>query len=603
MHGHYVNSAGAAPEPDFVSTGRSGRNKFSVLTLVTALVGIVDGDSEMGAAPAGSYTVVPWCNACSCPHISPLCKHLLAARILLLHTHKPAERHGEAEVLYWRSGPTREFASTLLQTAVKDVTAAPDAEAIALAASGLSSKAAMLLHHVALCLARVDDGISEGSSAVITLDKSLEGMLARLTLQSGATLKAPGGRHSGGVLGAYRKSARDAETVEQDRAQGTELRERATPQHYLQELTRAYPLPQIANPAGLASLPSASFPALGPLLSMSSAISPAPTPLSVGMRALTSINSFAERAAAAAARSSKASDVEMPSAQCPEPVSLSRSYAMSAARGMSPSAAPASLIASAAPVAPAAPAGANSAASPPAGRKHPRGLPRASALLARLFSMLGSGGAAQMQPAGTRARTAGGLIALPTSARWAPPVPQVQADFALAPSGGGGEGTLTASESALASGWRGTVASEASRLRGRRQGARASAAASALVAQAAPHNERGTMCEPPSSAVTASATAERAAVITSPSPADAPAAMSAPPSSAHVPATINGRKRARSPARLCHLCEASTDEPPRAALRGAVICITCQEPCSCSAQRGEAACSSCFSASQLLPSK
>ena len=82
-HHYYVDSAGGTLKPDFGGSTRAHLSKFSIQTLVSAVLGSIDEDG-ISTSRQGKYALALWCDACSCPYVGPVCKHLLTARILRL---------------------------------------------------------------------------------------------------------------------------------------------------------------------------------------------------------------------------------------------------------------------------------------------------------------------------------------------------------------------------------------------------------------------------------------------------------------------------------------------------------------------------------------
>ena len=107
-NGLYLDKDSAAMTADFEYGTRTRYSKFSVLTLVSAVYACVDVDGRGRAeAPQRVYTLALWCDACSCPYIGPLCKHLIAGRILRLVQRVSPSWHGNDEALYCHGGLAR----------------------------------------------------------------------------------------------------------------------------------------------------------------------------------------------------------------------------------------------------------------------------------------------------------------------------------------------------------------------------------------------------------------------------------------------------------------------------------------------------------------
>jgi hypothetical protein len=250
-HGHYVNVDGAALPADFRDGGRAELSKFSVLTLVTALVESVDDDGGVGGGPSKVYKAFPWCNACSCPYVGPLCKHLIVARILVLVRKFAATWHGTSEALYWRDGPAATFSHRITSAPTAERSSASDAETAARAAADIPAQVAQLAYHTALTLQRSAEG--DETIDVVALSESLKNMTVRMIKFSGAAVAAGGAR--GGPLGSHRKAARSADAIERDWAEGASLHAMLSPSEMLARLVVAYPLP--AGPLRAAALSAA----------------------------------------------------------------------------------------------------------------------------------------------------------------------------------------------------------------------------------------------------------------------------------------------------------------------------------------------------------
>lgn len=255
-NGHYVDSAGNCLKPDFSGGTRRRFSKFSVHTLVTAVFGSIDVDGS-SASPQREYTIALWCDACTCHYVGPLCKHLLAGRILRLVQKLPPLWHGSAEALYWGAGPTPSYAvRTCLAPLEASCDLRAEAEAEAVAAEDLPVLYATLGHHLALIACRVASGDADAMK-LTDVESSLRGLVRRAEVWSGAHLAEPGGgARRGGRLGKFQKRAGTAGEVDADRAMGPQLREALLPAARLDLLVKAYPLPQLALSASHATLVS-----------------------------------------------------------------------------------------------------------------------------------------------------------------------------------------------------------------------------------------------------------------------------------------------------------------------------------------------------------
>jgi len=238
-HGHYVDVNREPLPADFRGGGRAELSKFSVLTLVTALVESVDDDGGVGGGPSKVYKTFPWCNACSCPYVGPLCKHLVVARIIVLVKKLAATWHGSSEALYWRAGSAPTYSHRIISAPTAESSAAADADAAARAIADIPGQAALLTYHAAIALQRCAEG--DETIDVVELSEALKNMTVRLSKFSGATLGAGGA--GGGPLGKHRKAARDAGTIDRDRSEGAQLRVTLTPSEMLARLDNVHPLP------------------------------------------------------------------------------------------------------------------------------------------------------------------------------------------------------------------------------------------------------------------------------------------------------------------------------------------------------------------------
>ena len=250
-HGHYVDAEKAPRAPDFRDGGRHPLSKFSVLTLVTAIVESVDQDG-VGGAPSRKYTATPWCNACNCPYVGPLCKHLVTTRILTLYKGLEPTWHGDHEALYWRGGAAPTYASRVLAGKSRAAEPIANAEADALALESVPALAAQYVYNIALALQRVADG--DETVNVRALLNALENAAERTGSIAGATLESDARR--GGTLGRLRKAARDAGTVERDRAEGDVLRGELTAAQKLARVADVFPLPVVPPRAAAAAAPA-----------------------------------------------------------------------------------------------------------------------------------------------------------------------------------------------------------------------------------------------------------------------------------------------------------------------------------------------------------
>ena len=250
-NGHYVDVDGAPLPADFRDGGRTALSKFSVLTLVTALVESVDDDGGIGGGPSKVYTTVPWCNACTCPYVGPLCKHLIVARILVLVRKLAPTWHGNSEALYWRDGPAATYSHRITSAPTSERSTDADADAAARAAADIPAQVAQLTYHAALTLQRIAEG--DETVDVVALSESLKNMNMKMMRFSGATLMTGGGR--GGPLGSHRKAARSADFVNRDRAEGVLLHASLSPSEMLVRLASTHPLP--AGPLREAALNAA----------------------------------------------------------------------------------------------------------------------------------------------------------------------------------------------------------------------------------------------------------------------------------------------------------------------------------------------------------
>ena len=237
-NGHFVDVDGTALPADFRDGGCTELSKFSVLTLVTALVESVDDDGGIGGAPSKVYTTVPWCNACTCPYVGPLCKHLIVARILVLVRKLVPTWHGNSEALYWRDGPAATYSHRITSAPMAERSKAADADAAARAAADIPAQVAQLAYHTALTLQRAAEG--DETVDVVALSEFLKSMNSRMIKFSGAALLAGGAR--GGPLGSHRKAARSANDINRDRAEGVSLHASLSPSETLARLSRTHPL-------------------------------------------------------------------------------------------------------------------------------------------------------------------------------------------------------------------------------------------------------------------------------------------------------------------------------------------------------------------------
>jgi len=151
-HGVYRDLDSALPPEDF-RAGCTPFSKFTLLTFTTSLISSDLGD----AMPRGSWEAHLWCNACSCPLAAPLCKHLIALRIIQRHAGVQPSWHGDEDLLYW--GPRAGNWARRVQIREEAPHADPDAALTAVAA--LPSLTATLAHNVALAATRAREGDEE----------------------------------------------------------------------------------------------------------------------------------------------------------------------------------------------------------------------------------------------------------------------------------------------------------------------------------------------------------------------------------------------------------------------------------------------------------
>lgn len=247
-HGHYVDKDGKPYPPDY--DGRAAFGRYSILTLVSALVAsVLDGES--GSHPHGTYTCVPWCNACNCPHVAPLCKHLITTRIVLKYHDRPVMWHGDADVLYWGQGSVHpSYAIRCLSKKRAEPDEVVDPAACAALISGIPAKAAIAMHLLALSTQRLASDSGDASSALANLqrlDATLNSFISRLVPLSGATLQQGITAQRGRAAGQQRKAAKSAYEVDSDRVAGAKLYETLTPADQLQRLSAIYPLPPLSS--------------------------------------------------------------------------------------------------------------------------------------------------------------------------------------------------------------------------------------------------------------------------------------------------------------------------------------------------------------------
>lgn len=260
---HFVDKVGQCYKPDFKSGGRSRFAQFSVQTLVTAVFGSVNIDG-VTVPPQRVYTLALWCDACSCRYIGPLCKHLLAGRIVNLVRKVAPCWHGNAEVLYWGDGPVPSYAVRCFTAQSDAAEPLHDAEAAAAAAEELPALYAAAGHHLALIAERASaatagndcDAESESlrvalAGTLASVSTALRSFVKRAEGWSGARIVEPGAAsRRGGTLGVFKRRAGSTEEVDTDRATAPQLRDALSPFARLELLVKTHPL---STQAGTAS--------------------------------------------------------------------------------------------------------------------------------------------------------------------------------------------------------------------------------------------------------------------------------------------------------------------------------------------------------------
>jgi hypothetical protein len=243
-NGLYAEKDGTAIKVDFAAGTRTPFAKYSVLKLVSAVYASIDVDGST-SPPRQVYTLALWCDSCSCPYVGPLCKHLIAARILQLVQGVAPSWHGSAEELYWGAGPMPSYA-------VRCWTAPPvaagvlsdDADAEEQAAEDLAALYATVGHHLALIAGRAAAGDSD-SVRLSDVARALRGFAGRTEAWSGARIVEPGAAvRRGGILGRFQPRSGSVKDVEADRAAGPQLRKPLDAEARLKLLAYEHPLPQ-----------------------------------------------------------------------------------------------------------------------------------------------------------------------------------------------------------------------------------------------------------------------------------------------------------------------------------------------------------------------